>query len=40
MRGLMTKASETQMTPIALIMARGQEIRIVQNLQGMVMTSF
>ena len=40
MRDLMTEALETQTTPIALIMPCGQEIQIVQNLQGMVTTSF
>ena len=36
---VMTKALETQMMPIALLMPHGQEIRIVQNLQGTVTTS-
>ena len=40
MHGLMIEALETQTTPIALLMPRGQEIRIIQNLQGIVATSF
>ena len=40
MCGLMTEALETQTISIALLMPHGQEIRIVQNLQGTVMTSF
>ena len=40
MRNLMTKELETKTTPVALIMPRGQEIRVVQNLQGTVTTSF
>ena len=40
MRDLMTKVLETQMMTIALIMPRGQETRIIQNLQGTTTTSF
>ena len=40
MCGLMVEALETQTMPIALIVPHNQEIRITQNLQGAVATTF